>query len=232
MTQTTEYSGIRILEAMHEAVRYSQTVHDLIRQAQPPAAKKIIEFGTGDGTFIRKFRRENVSVDGVETDARLRRQLEGEGYRMFTDIRDVESESCDFIYTINVLEHIPSLDAEVAQLRRALRSDGSLFVFVPAFEILWTSLDDEVGHVTRFTRSRLSASLRKAGFRVGRIEYFDSLGFPAALAVRLLEKLNMFRYEPGSVKFYDRHIFPVSRVLDGALRKVLGKNLVAVARRI
>ena len=84
--------------------------------------------------------------------------------------------------------------------------------------------------MTRFTRNRLSASLRKAGFDVRRIEYFDSLGFPAALTVRLLEKLNMFRYEPGSVKFYDRNIFPISRTLDGAFRNLLGKNLVAVAQ--
>ena len=97
--------------------------------------------------------------------------------------------------------------------------------------MLWTSLDTEAGHVTRFTRSRLAAAFNKAGFQIDRIEYFDSLGFPAALGVRLMEAMGLFRYNPASVRFYDRALFPISRVLDKVFRKLLGKNLILVARK-
>jgi hypothetical protein len=36
-------------------------------------------------------------------------------------------------------------------LRGVLRPDGRLFIFMPRFEILGTSLDDQLGHMCRFT---------------------------------------------------------------------------------
>ena len=231
MSEAAQYEGVRILEAMHEAVRYNASLFDLIKQTKPAAAKHILEFGAGDGVFIGKFHGEGVVVEGVERDSKLRGLLENRfDCRTYQDIRQVETEAADFIYSINVLEHIEDLDSEMHELRRVLRRDGLLFVFVPAFELLWTSLDDEVGHVTRFTRDTLTSTLRRGGFNVVKMEYFDCLGFPAALAVRAMEKLNLFRYRPESVRFYDRRVFPSSRYLDRFFQNTLGKNIFAVAR--
>jgi SAM-dependent methyltransferase len=225
------YTGGRILEAMHEAVRYSGAVAGQIERAWPAGANSALEFGAGDGMFLRRFRAGGKNVDCVEIDQALRRGLGDAGCRIFGNIREVESGSYDFIYSVNVLEHISDLVGEIAELKRVLRPGGELFVFVPAFRLLWTSLDTEVGHVTRFTRSSLSAALRGGGFRVTQMSYFDSLGFPAALAVRFLERLNLFSYGGGTVGFYDRYVFPLSRTLDCALSPILGKNLVARACR-
>ena len=225
------YGGRRILEAMHEAVRYTGCVAGLIEQARPAAARDILEFGAGDGAFLRTFRAMGWDVDCVEIDAGLREGLNRIGGRVFANVRQAESARYDFIYSVNVLEHVPDLVAELVELRRVLRPGGVLFAFVPAFRLLWTSLDTEVGHVTRFTRSSLSAVLRQGGFGVSRMGYFDSLGFPAALAVRLLEKANLFSYGGGTVGFYDRYLFPVSRAFDLVLSPVIGKNLVVVARK-
>jgi SAM-dependent methyltransferase len=230
MTQE-DYTGRRILEAMHQAVRYTKAVADEIAKACPPDAKAILEFGAGDGAFLRQFRAAGKNVDGVEIDRDLRLGLAGQGACIFANIREVESNSYDYIYSVNVLEHIPDLVAEIAELKRVLRPGGVLFVFVPAFRILWTSLDTEVGHVTRFTRGSLNSALRAGGLRVTGMSYFDSLGFPAALAVRMLETLNLFSYGGGTVGFYDRYAFPLSRALDIALSGILGKNLIARARR-
>jgi SAM-dependent methyltransferase len=223
---------MRILEAMHEAVRYNASLFDLIKKTKPAGSKQVLEFGAGDGVFIRKFRDEGIAVEVVERDTKLRGLLEGRFVcRTYPDTGDVDTDSVDFIYSVNVLEHIENLDRELLELRRVLRRDGSLFVFVPAFEMLWTSLDDEVGHVTRFTRSSIASALSRNGFDITQMKYFDCLGFPAALGVRLMEKLNMFQYQPGSVRFYDRRIFPSSRYLDRFFQHTLGKNIFAVARK-
>jgi len=232
MSEAAQYEGVRILEAMHEAVRYNASLFDLIKQTKPATAKRILEFGAGDGVFMGKFHGEGIAVDGVERDAQFRGQLaERYACRTYQDIREVDSDSADFIYSVNVLEHIENLDSEVLELRRVLKRNGSIFVFVPAFELLWTSLDDEVGHVTRFTRKTLSTAFSQGGFELTQMEYFDCLGFPAALGVRLMEKLNMFRYQPESVRFYDRRIFPSSRYLDRFFQHAVGKNIFAVARK-
>lgn len=226
-----EYTGRRILEAMHEAVHYTGAVSGLIEKAWPKAAGRVLEFGAGDGAFAKQFRAQGADVDCVEIDAGLRAGLRDLGCRTYGDIREVESESYDFIYSVNVLEHIADLESEVKELRRVLRPEGVLFVFVPAFRMLWTSLDTEVGHVTRFTRASLVTALERGGFRVQHVAYFDSLGFPAALTVRFLEKFKAFSYGGGTVGFYDSYIFPLSRALDSGFQHFLGKNLVAAASR-
>lgn len=73
------------------------------------------------------------------------------------------------------------------------------------------------------------AALERSAFPVERVEHFDSIGFPAALAVRVLERLGLFRYSGGTVGFHDHYIFPLSRSLDSVTSRVFGKNLVAVA---
>lgn len=231
MSDTVEYSGLRILESMHEAVNYNQTVFDLVLQARTGGSGRVLEFGAGDGAFARKFAQLGEPVDCMEIDPGLREILRQSATRVYADMAAVESGQYDFLYSINVIEHIAEREEALSHLYRVVRPGGTIFIFVPAFEMLWTSLDTEAGHVTRFTRSRLAAAFKDAGFQIDRIEYFDSLGFPAALGVRFMEAIGMFRYNPASVRLYDRAIFPVSRMMDTVFRKLLGKNLILVARK-
>jgi SAM-dependent methyltransferase len=222
------YTGRRILEAMHKAVKYSDAVQTMIETAIPKGVGKLLEFGAGDGAFVKRFEAKGLTVDCVEIDDGLRAELGSR--KVFATIQDVPDASYDFIYSVNVLEHIADLVTEVRGLRRVLNPGGILFVFVPAFNALWTTLDDEVGHVQRFTKTTLRVALLESGFSPHRLHYFDSLGFPAALAVKLLERIGLFQYSGGTVGFYDRYVFPVSKILDRLLSPVIGKNVIAVAR--
>jgi SAM-dependent methyltransferase len=227
----TEYGGHRILEAMHQAVNYTAEISRLIETSRPLSATRILEFGAGDGVFVRKMLANGLTIDCVEPDTGLQRELAPISGKVFADITLVDSGSYDFIYTVNVVEHIAELDGSLREMHRVLNPQGTLFVFTPAFRVLWTSLDDEVGHVTRFTRRTLSSALTSTGFIVSHVQYFDALGFPAALGVRLMERLNLFRYNSKNVGFYDRHLFPTSRAMDAMFHRVLGKNVVAVAKK-
>jgi SAM-dependent methyltransferase len=224
------YQGHRILEAMHSAQRYAQAVFEEIRAARPATAQDLLDFGAGDGLFLAKFMAKDCRVDCVEPDASLRQRLQQQGAMVYADVAAVPAGSYDFVYTVNVLEHVHTLDETLAGLRRVMRGGALMFLFVPAFNVLWTSLDDEVQHVQRFTRRTLRPPLVKAGFEILDLHYFDSLGFPAALAVRALEKVGLFRYSSGSVGFYDHYVFPMSRALDRLAARAVGKNIVAVVR--
>jgi putative flippase GtrA len=224
-------AGHRVLEAMRGAPRYADEVYARVRSACHSVTGHILDFGAGDGVFAEKFLRDGFVVDCVEPDAANQANLRALGLTVVTDIRAVSSDHYCIAYSINVLEHLHQLDWYLAELNRVLRPGGTLFVFVPAFEILWTSLDDEVEHVQRFTRRTLGGALARAGFELESLRYFDSLGFVAALAVRLLEWFGLFRYSRGSVGFYDKVVFPLSRLGDHLLSDVVGKNLVAVSRK-
>lgn len=217
---------------MRSAPRYGDAIYRLLAAALPPGSSKVLDFGAGDGAFAERFLRDGRCVDCVESDPHNRQALAALGLDPVPAISALPAERYDFAYTVNVLEHLHDLDHHILELRRVLRPDGALFVFVPAFAVLWTSLDDEVGHVQRFTRSSLARALSAGGFAVERCRYFDSLGFAAALGVRGLEKIGAFRYSPVTVGFYDRTLLPLSLFGDRILSGVVGKNIVAVARKL
>jgi SAM-dependent methyltransferase len=231
MSPAQAYAGHRILEAMRSAPHYADAVYRVMRSALPPGSGRVLDFGAGDGMFAERMLREGNKVDCVEPDPDNQRALAALGLSAAADIAALGDSRYDFVYTINVLEHLHDLDRHVAELHRVLAANGRLFVFVPAFAVLWTSLDDEVEHVRRFTRASLTRALAGGGFVIEQCRYFDSLGFPAALCVRVLETIGAFRYSPQTVGFYDRTLLPLSLVGDRMFSSLLGKNVVAVARK-
>lgn len=110
------YAGKRILEAMHSAVRYSEAVFQELRRAAPENV--ILHIAAGDGFFLEKFHSQGVAVDAVEPDSSLQVALRPLAQMLWLDIRDVPKERFDFVYTVNVLEHIAELDEACAQLSR------------------------------------------------------------------------------------------------------------------
>jgi SAM-dependent methyltransferase len=223
--------GHRFLEAMRGANRYANAVFAEIEAVAPPVGARILDFGAGDGVFFEKFDALGHSVDCVEPDPDFSAQLKAKANAVFSNIYDVPSDTYSFVYTVNVLEHIPNLDDHLKELHRVLKPGGVMFVFVPAFNILWTSLDDDVDHIQRFTRRTLSGFLSRSSFVCERLRYFDSVGFPAALTVRALEALGAFQYSPGTIAFYDRYALPVSLATDTVCFPFFGKNLIAVAKK-
>ena len=230
MTET-EYSGHRILEAMRSASRYTDAVYAMARAQVGSGEKQIVEFGAGDGAFVERFRNDGFSVLCVEPDKRNQEALRSLGVCVVADVADFPDASCSYIYTINALEHLADIDGSLFEIHRVLRPGGALFVFVPAFNCLWTSLDDEVGHVQRFTIRSLAGAIQKAGFVIQTARYFDSLGFVAAIGLRLFERLGLFRYSQSTVGFYDRYLFPVSLIGDRVFFRIFGKNVVLLATK-
>jgi SAM-dependent methyltransferase len=226
-----EYSGHRILEAMRSAPRYADAVYAMAKASVARTNKQIVEFGAGDGAFVERFRNDGHSVVCVEPDRRNQEALRTLDVKVVADVADLPDASFSYIYTINVLEHLTDLEGSLMEIYRVLRPGGALFVFVPAFNCLWTSLDDEVGHVQRFTTRSLAAAVRKAGFMIQAAHYFDSLGFVAAIGVRILERLGLFQYSKSTVGFYDRYLLPVSLISDRAFSKLVGKNVVLLATK-
>ena len=116
---------------------------------------------------------------------------------------------------------------------RSLKDTGTLFLFVPAKMILWTKLDEIVGHYRRYEISKLKSLALQTGFEIERIHYADFCGFFITLLWKLLNKNNdKSPISKFSVIFYDNFIFPFSRILDKiGCKYLIGKNIVLVAKK-
>jgi SAM-dependent methyltransferase len=226
-TSPFQYRGHDILDLLKEARNYNGWLTDQVLAAKPAHSAKVADLGAGRGTFAERLRARGLEVSCIEPDPENQAVLRQLGFPVQAATEEHEPESLDYVYTLNVLEHVPDDGALVRAVFSRLRKGGRLFVFVPAFPVLWSRLDDHVEHQRRYRRAPLVAMLRQAGFILERARYADSLGFFAALLARRAEA----EISPRSIWLYDRFLFPVSRLLDPILGRFFGKNLAVLCRK-
>jgi SAM-dependent methyltransferase len=222
-----QYTGGDILAALESADHYNAFLTDLVR-CNAGHEKQIIDFGAGVGTFAKRLRREGYDVVCIEPDAGQRQRLLDEGFEVLPSINALPDNSASFIFSLNVFEHIDEDASTMAQLWQKLRPGGVVLIYVPAFNCLWSSLDDQVQHCRRYTKQSLRRLVEQVGFSVEKLRYADALGFLAALGFGALRR-SAATITPRSVSFYDRWLFRPSRLLDKLAHPFFGKNVYVVA---
>jgi SAM-dependent methyltransferase len=193
-------------------------------------ARDVMDFGAGIGTLTVKVRSRGLDPLCVEPDAAQREELVRRGFRAVASLAEVPDASLDYIYSSNVLEHIPDDLATLALLRTKLRPRGTLLLYVPAFQSLFSALDVHVGHVRRYDAASLGAKLRATGYSVDDLFYADVLGYFATLAFKRFGN-TMSNANSFTLQLFDRAIFPVGRLIESLVRFPVGKNIVGVAKR-
>lgn len=167
-----------------------------------------------DGGFAAKFRAAHPALELVHGTA--------------ADVPP--GEAWRAIVSVNVLEHIRDDAAELARWRELLApARGHLCLFVPARPELYAPIDKDFGHFRRYTKPRLRALLQGAGYEIERLHYFNAIGYFAWWASFVA--LQQRGFNPRSVRFFDRAIFPWAHALERTvLRPPFGQSLLAIAR--
>lgn len=223
------YTGCDNLEVMAEAVNYNRFLVDCVERHVSSPSVRVLDFGAGAGTYADMLGERGITPDCLEPDPDLQRVLRSKGYTV-VDLETVTSdaEKYDVIYTLNVLEHIKNDQEASDQLASLLRPGGRLVVYVPALEVLFTSMDVKVEHYRRYRRKQLDRILRNAGLEIVESRYCDPVGFFATLAYKVAGRSDG-TINPAALKLYDRAIFPLSKALQAVTGKLFGKNVLVVA---
>ena len=222
-----EYTGIAILETLNKAKRYNAyLVSQILKYCNN--AQSVLDFGAGIGTFMDIFK--EMDIIAVEKDPTLYDLLKRKGYRVHADLSEIDDNSIEFIYTLNVLEHIKDDISVLKDLYSKLKPGGKLFIYVPALKILYSNLDRKIKHYRRYNKTQAIKVLREIGYNIVVVQYVDILGFFAALLYKILNKSGELSLR--SIKMYDTFLFPLSRRLDSiGINKLFGKNLLIIANR-
>jgi hypothetical protein len=223
------YTGLDVLETLENAANYNALLVDLILRSAD-GRRRMLDFGAGLGTFSRLLRNRNIQVVCVESDPYLSALLVRDGFTTFSDLKEVPDGSVDFIFSLNVLEHIKDDFATICRLGTKLQKQGRLLVYVPAFQCLWTGLDDKLRHYRRYRRVGLERLVRSAALSLWQSGYVDSLGFFATLLFKIFGN-RRGDLNARTVAFYDRYVVPLSKTLDLLFSRLFGKNVYVVASK-
>ena len=163
--------------------------------------RTLLDFGCGDGAFLRATRSSGFESFGVERDppAELREDL-----RVVSGLDELPSDArFDCVTLWHVLEHLDDPIGVLNTMRSKLKPDGVIVAAVPNFASLqsrvtgssWLHLDIP-RHLNHFTRASLVKVFESAGFQARDISYgeieYDVIGWSQSLLTRVLGGQNEF----------------------------------------
>lgn len=228
-----EYTGTEVLENLKDTKNYNSTIVDLIsKSSHLTGGQRVLDFGAGVGTFANLFKSRALgNVDCFEIDKAQSQTLIAQGFQNFQNMDDVQDDSYDLIYSLNVFEHIENDKEILHKLSSKLKRGATLFIFVPAWQYLYSDFDKKVGHFRRYNKKRLLSLAENSSLKVKDIFYFDIIGYILALIFKV------FNFSPMTVTtkklvFFDKYLFPISKLLDYMFRYILGKNIIMICRRV
>jgi hypothetical protein len=119
----------------------------------------------------------------------------------------------------------------LSDLKAFIKPGGILAIYVPAFDILYSNFDSHAGHYRRYSRKEMNEKLVKAGYRVLKSNYSDSIGFFLWLIIKFFNKKNESQLvNDRSLVVFDKIVYPFSKVLDLiGFKHFFGKNLIVLA---
>jgi SAM-dependent methyltransferase len=222
-----EYQGVDNLEQMATAVNYNRYLLESVLAAASTQGRAV-DFGAGTGLFAAKLQSRGWQVTCVEPDTGLRAAIVAQGIQAIASTIELADASQPFVYSLNVLEHIEDDRAALEEIFRILEPGGCLYLYVPAMDVLYSSMDKKVGHFRRYSYGGLVDLVEAAGFNCVKVGYVDSLGFFATLLYKWFGS-NAGDVNGPLLRLYDRYLFPLSRALDRLCHRWFGKNISLVA---
>lgn len=147
------------------------------------------------------------------------------------------NDQFDLICLLDVLEHIENDAQSLNKLASRLNADGMLLITVPAYQFLWSAHDDIHHHKRRYTRKQLEGLILNSGLTIRYSTYFNTLLFPIAYSLRLINNLANKNWASGvnmpspAVNWILQHIFQLEIPLLKRMSLPFGVSILVIAKK-
>lgn len=135
--------------------------------------KSVLEFGCGNGGFLKQIKDVAEEVSGIELMEEARERLNSEGIRVYKSLSEI-NEKYYIICMFNVIEHLNNPDDILKDVHNALNEGGSFVCETCNVDCVLSSLysckayEDFIywsEHVILFNSETLEKMINRNGFR-------------------------------------------------------------------
>ena len=169
--------------------RIIQSLVEKIRTTLNTSNPRILDVGCGTGANLKMLAgygsAEGVDISPQAVEFCRERGLDSVKLGAAEQL-PYENESFEIVTALDVIEHLDDDVAGLREMRRVLRHDGRVLLFVPAFMFLWGVQDDVSNHRRRYTLPSLVKAVEAAGFAIEWSSYANISFFLPVLLVRSL----------------------------------------------
>jgi len=138
-----------------------------------PQKGNILDIGAGTGDFLKAAQKSGWKIHGVEPNEKARKVAENKNISLNKDSEKFHEGQFEVITLWHVLEHIPDLKNQIAELERLLKKDGVLIIAVPNFKShdakyykeFWAAYDVP-RHLWHFSKNAIEILFGAAGFEL------------------------------------------------------------------
>lgn len=165
--------------------------NSLFREQRRTRELKILDVGCGPGNLISRLLPwgEVIGADASADALTFCQQKHNvQVKQIMTKDLPFPDNTFDFVFAIEVIEHIEDDLNAMRELYRILKPNGFLITTVPAFMFLWGSHDEWNGHFRRYTKRQFCRLAVAGGFAVEKSRYFKLLFFLPLVILRFLKK--------------------------------------------
>jgi 2-polyprenyl-3-methyl-5-hydroxy-6-metoxy-1,4-benzoquinol methylase len=140
---------------------------------------RILDFGSGNAHIARTFKRilkKNATIYCLEANLNCSELYSKYDLLFIKNIKDLPDE-IDFIYMIEVIEHIIDPIRTLKMLKKKLKFGGKFFLSTPegSEREYETNAFDTDSHLHFFTKSSLNFALRMSGFKTLDYKYYKEI---------------------------------------------------------
>lgn len=101
--------------------------------SQSPTKGKILDIGTGTGDFLAIAKSNGWETIGFEPSEKAKAIATQKGVSFVSDTSELPDNSIQVITMWHVLEHVPNPSAQIKELKRLLKPNGTIIIAVPNF---------------------------------------------------------------------------------------------------
>ena len=220
-----------LFEKMYHFIK-RKAIRDKVKliNSYQPLKGRILDIGAGTGDFLLECKNQNWEILGIEPNDKAKGIAVGKGIKFGDTIEKLESNSFDVITMWHVLEHVPDVEHQVAELKRLLKPSGTIIIAVPNFKSydakyykeFWAAYDVP-RHLWHFSKTAIEKLFDKQNMNLEDIKpmWFDSF------YVSLLSE----KYKSGKMNFITGFFIGLISNVSGFFKKEFSSHIYVLKNK-